>query len=120
MPIQIRRIYDEPKRTDGYRVLIDRLWPRGKTKEAAQIDRWAKAISPSNELRKWYCHDPDKYDEFRDKYLAELEENQDAIEALLQDWKESRKKTLTLLTSTKEIELSHATVLAEELNQCQA
>jgi uncharacterized protein YeaO (DUF488 family) len=116
MPIQIRRIYEESKRTDGYRVLIDRLWPRGMTKEAAQIDRWAKGVSPSTELRKWYSHDPDKYAEFKKKYLAELDENQDAIDALLQDWKESRKKTLTLLTSTKEMELSHANVLSEILS----
>ena len=116
MPIQIRRIYDEPKRTDGYRVLIDRLWPRGKTKEAANIDRWAKGVSPSNELRKWYGHDPDKHAEFRKRYLLELGENQDAIDALLQDWKESRKKTLTLLTSTKEVDLSHATVLVSMIS----
>lgn len=113
MPIQTRRIYDEPKRTDGYRVLIDRLWPRGMTKEAAKIDRWAKALAPSNDLRKWYAHDPDKSAEFRKRYLKELAENRDAIDALLQDWNESRKKTLTLLTSTKEWELSHSTVLSE-------
>jgi len=117
MPIQIRRIYEEPKPTDGYRVLIDRLWPRGMTKEAAHIDRWAKAVSPSNELRKWYCHDRSKHDEFRRQYLLELDENQGAIDALLQDWKESRKKTLTLLTSTKEVDLSHTGVLAHVLAQ---
>lgn len=115
MPIQTRRIYDDPKRTDGYRVLIDRLWPRGMTKEAAQIDRWAKAIAPSNELRKWYGHDPDKYDEFRKRYLKELKDQQEGIDALLQDWRESKKKTLTLLTSTKETDLSHATVLTPVL-----
>jgi len=117
MPIQTRRIYDEPKRTDGYRVLIDRLWPRGMTKEATAIDRWAKAIAPSNDLRKWYAHDPDKYAEFRKRYLKELAENRDTIDALIQDWKESGKKTLTLLTSTKEIELSHVTVLTTVLEK---
>ncbi len=117
MPIQIRRIYDDPKRTDGYRVLIDRLWPRGMTKDAAQLDRWAKGVSPSTELRKWYGHDPEKHAEFRRRYLLELDENQDAIDALLQDWKESKKKTLTLLTSTKETELSHATVLQEVITE---
>ena len=117
MPIQIRRIYDEPKRTDGYRVLIDRLWPRGLTKEAAAIDHWAKAIAPSNELRKWYAHDPEKHAEFRKRYLKELADNRDAIDALRSDWKESGKKTLTLLTSTKDIELSHATVLVPIIEQ---
>ncbi|MCB9848898.1 MAG: DUF488 family protein [Phycisphaeraceae bacterium] len=117
MPIQIRRIYDEPRRTDGYRVLIDRLWPRGKTKEAAAIDLWAKGASPSNDLRKWYAHDPDKYTEFRNRYVAELNANQDAVDELIEAWKASGKKTLTLLTSSKERELSHAKVLTTLLEK---
>jgi len=119
MPIRIRRIYDEPKRTDGFRVLIDRLWPRGLTKEAAAIDHWAKAVAPSNDLRKWYGHDPDKWEEFRERYLAELDANEEAVADLLERWRKSRRKSMTLLTSAKEVELSHATVLESVLSRGQ-
>jgi uncharacterized protein YeaO (DUF488 family) len=80
--IGIKRVYDEPAPGDGKRILVDRLWPRGLTKEKAKIDYWAKDISPSNELRKWYGHDPAKWDEFRKRYFAELGKNAVAVEAL--------------------------------------
>jgi uncharacterized protein YeaO (DUF488 family) len=80
--IGIKRVYDEPAPGDGKRILVDRLWPRGLTKEKAKIDYWAKDISPSNELRKWYGHEPAKWDEFRKRYFAELGKNAVAVEAL--------------------------------------
>ncbi len=82
--IRIKRVYDEPAASDGRRILVDRLWPRGLTKEKAKIDHWAKDISPSNELRKWYGHDPAKWDEFRKRYFAELDRNAAGVEALIE------------------------------------
>jgi uncharacterized protein YeaO (DUF488 family) len=72
--VRVRRVYDEPEAADGRRVLVDRLWPRGLAKDAAHIDEWLKAVAPSNELRRWYGHDPAKWDEFRDRYGDELQE----------------------------------------------
>mgnify|MGYP000867548712 FL=1 len=82
--IAIKRVYDEPAASDGRRILVDRLWPRGLTKEKAKIDHWAKDISPSNELRKWYGHDPAKWDEFRKRYVAELDRNPAGVAALIE------------------------------------
>jgi uncharacterized protein YeaO (DUF488 family) len=82
--IGIKRVYDEPAPGDGKRILVDRLWPRGLTKEKAKIDYWAKDISPSNELRKWYGHEPAKWDEFKKRYFAELGKNSLAVEALIE------------------------------------
>lgn len=80
--IRVKRVYDAPAPEDGRRILVDRLWPRGLTKEKAKIDCWAKDVSPSNELRKWYGHDPAKWDEFRKRYFAELEQNGEAVKRL--------------------------------------
>lgn len=80
--IRIKRVYDAPGPEDGKRILVDRLWPRGLTKEKAKIDYWAKDIAPSNELRTWYGHDPAKWDEFRKRYFAELRKNPAGIDAL--------------------------------------
>jgi len=82
--IGVKRVYDEPAVSDGRRILVDRLWPRGLTKEKAKIDFWAKDIAPSNELRKWYSHDPAKWDEFRKRYFAELGKNAPAVDALIE------------------------------------
>lgn len=82
--IVIKRVYDEPAASDGRRILVDRLWPRGLTKEKAKVDHWAKDISPSNELRKWYGHAPAKWDEFRKRYFAELDRNGAGVEALIE------------------------------------
>jgi len=81
--IAVKRVYDEPAASDGRRILVDRLWPRGLAKEKAKVDHWAKDISPSNELRKWYGHDPAKWDEFRKRYFAELDRNAAGVEALI-------------------------------------
>ena len=78
--ILCKRVYEQPDVTDGFRVLVDRLWPRGMKKETADIDLWAKDIAPSNELRKWFGHDPNRFTEFQSRYLAELSANPDASE----------------------------------------
>lgn len=112
--IAIKRVYDEASASDGQRILIDRLWPRGIAKAALRHDAWMKDLAPSNALRNWYQHDPKKFREFRRRYLAELKANADMI-ALLRASIRGRKTTL--LTSTREVELSHATVLAEMLSK---
>ena len=74
MNIKIKRVYEQPDKDDGRRILVDRLWPRGLTKEKAGVDLWLKDIAPSTELRKWFGHDPDRWEEFKERYRAELEE----------------------------------------------
>jgi uncharacterized protein YeaO (DUF488 family) len=106
--IRIKRAYDPPSSDDGLRILIDRLWPRGLSKDRLKIDAWVKHLSPSNELRKWYRHDPDKFDEFHRRYLAELKQQGEGLDEL-RDAVAGR--IVTLLTATKELDLSHATVL---------
>lgn len=114
--IQIRRIYDAPEASDGQRVLVDRLWPRGISKERADLTEWCRDVSPSNDLRKWYEHDPAKYDEFVRRYRVELEQpDQAKAFAQLQDF--ASKGPLTLLTATKTVDISHAHVLRNLLIQ---
>jgi uncharacterized protein YeaO (DUF488 family) len=110
--VRVRRIYEDPERLDGFRVLVDRLWPRGMTKERAHIDEWRKEVAPSTSLRKWYGHDPTRFEEFGHRYRVELKAHERA-EALkhLQDL--ANRRTLTLLTATKEPEISEAAVLAD-------
>ena len=110
--IRIKRAYDDPGADDGLRILIDRLWPRGMPKAKLQLDSWVKHLSPSNALRKWYQHDPEKFTEFRKRYVAELKAEGEGLAELRAAVKG---RTVTLLTSTKELELSHATVLCELL-----
>lgn len=110
--IKIKRAYDPPEPDDGLRILIDRLWPRGMPKARLKLDSWAKHLSPSNALRKWYRHDPDKFAEFRKRYAAELKAEGEGLDDLRAAVKGH---TVTLLTATKEIELSHATVLRDLL-----
>ncbi|WP_409179502.1 DUF488 domain-containing protein [Amycolatopsis sp. VS8301801F10] len=112
--VQVRRVYDEPESADGSRVLVDRLWPRGLSKDRAHLDDWLKQISPSTELRKWYAHDPERYEEFAERYRAELEDPERA-EALDQLRALAEKGPLTLLTATKRSDISEAAVLAELL-----
>jgi uncharacterized protein YeaO (DUF488 family) len=82
MNIRIKRVYDEPSAGDGARILVDRLWPRGLTKDRARVDFWAKEAAPSDALRKWYGHDPDKWQEFRRRYFAELDASPEALAGL--------------------------------------
>jgi uncharacterized protein YeaO (DUF488 family) len=110
--IQVRRVYDAPSPQDGARVLVDRIWPRGLRKDAARLDLWAKDVAPSAELRTWYQHDPAKFDEFRRRYTAELGQPGPA-EALARLRVLAARQPMTLLTATRDVGLSQATVLAE-------
>lgn len=112
--VQVRRAYDAPEADDGRRVLVDRLWPRGLSKERAHLDEWCKEVAPSTELRKWYGHDPDRYQEFARRYRAELEDPDHAPTlAHLRDL--ASQGRLTLLTASKRSDISDATVLADLL-----
>jgi len=106
--IGIKRAYDAPESGDGLRILIDRLWPRGLSKGKLKLDAWVRHLSPSNELRKWYQHDRKKFAEFRKRYVAELDAQGEGLAELREAVKG---RTVTLLTATKELDLSHATVL---------
>ncbi|MBS1679319.1 MAG: DUF488 family protein [Actinobacteria bacterium] len=108
--LRVARIYDEPSAADGRRILVDRLWPRGVSKERAQLDDWCKEVAPSDELRRWYGHDPERFEEFSARYRAELEEGEQAA-ALDRITGDAEAGTVTLLTATKEPDLSQAAVL---------
>ena len=111
--IKIKRAYDPPEPGDGLRILIDRLWPRGIAKTKLKLDAWVKHLSPSNALRKWYQHDPAKFAEFRKRCRAELDAQGEGLDELRASVKG---RAVTLLTATKELDLSHATVLRELLS----
>jgi uncharacterized protein YeaO (DUF488 family) len=112
--VRARRVYEEPLPSDGTRVLVDRLWPRGLAKAAAHIDEWAKAVAPSDELRRWYGHDPAKFAEFRRRYAGELGEPERA--AALQHLRDlARSGPVTLLTATRDLDHSQAADLAQRL-----
>lgn len=114
--VRWERVYEEPKRADGARVLVDRLWPRGLRKDAAHIDEWLKQIAPSDELRKWYGHRSEAYEEFRERYLAELDDPERA--AALQHLRElAAAGPVTVLTATKQAEISQAAVLVGLLTE---
>jgi uncharacterized protein YeaO (DUF488 family) len=112
--VRVRRVYDEPGDDDGARVLVDRLWPRGLAKARADLTEWCKQVAPSTELRRWYGHDPAKFAEFTRRYRAELEEPERAaalrhLAALADD------RPVTLLTATRDPDISEAAVLADLL-----
>ena len=112
--IRVRRVYDDPVPEDGTRVLVDRVWPRGLRKDAAHLNDWAKDVAPSSELRTWYRHDPAKFGEFRDRYTAELA--QPGPQAALGRLRAlAAEGPVTLLTATKDIDISQAAVLAQLL-----
>jgi uncharacterized protein YeaO (DUF488 family) len=114
--IRLRRVYEEPAEQDGDRVLVDRIWPRGLRKDAAQLDEWAKEVAPSAELRTWYGHDPAKFSEFRRRYTAELAEP--GPQAALRRLRElAAAGPVTLLTATRDISISQAAVLADLLRE---
>ncbi len=110
--IQVKRVYDDPEPGDGTRVLVDRLWPRGLKKESAKLDRWCKEVAPSGDLRKWYGHDVDRFEEFCTRYEAELqdEEHQEALDEL-----RGIDGVVTLLTATKDPEHSQVPVIRAAL-----
>ena len=112
--IRVRRVYDDPSPTDGTRVLVDRIWPRGLAKDRARVDEWLKAVAPSTELRRWYAHDASRFEEFRRRYRAELAEPE--RQAAVRHLRElARSGPLTLLTATRDLEHSQAAVLAGHL-----
>lgn len=108
--IAIKRIYEEPGANDGARILVDRLWPRGLSKDAARIDAWLKDVAPSDALRRWYQHDPSKWSTFRRRYFKELADNPDVLGPLLEL---VAKGQVTLLFAAKETKLNNAAALKE-------
>ncbi|WP_037862224.1 DUF488 domain-containing protein [Streptomyces sp. NRRL S-340] len=113
--ISYRRIYEDASPRDGKRVLVDRLWPRGVSKQDARLDEWLRDVAPSTDLRRWYHHDPDRFAEFRRRYLAELDDpdHHPAVERLHDLMAHD---DVTLLTATKDVDRSEAAVLAAWLN----
>jgi uncharacterized protein YeaO (DUF488 family) len=112
--VRVRRAYDEPSGEDGTRVLVDRVWPRGLSKEKARVDQWCRQVAPSTELRRWYGHEPARFAEFTRRYRSELQQPEQA-EALARLRDLAREGTVTLLTATRAAEISQAAVLAELL-----
>jgi uncharacterized protein YeaO (DUF488 family) len=106
--IKIKRVYDPPDRSDGYRILVDRLWPRGKKKTEAKVDLWLKDIGPSNELRHWFGHEESKWDSFEKKYFKELKGKKDLIETIIEH---EKKGTVTLLFGAKDTRFNNAVAL---------
>lgn len=106
--VQLKRFYEKPSRKDGFRILVDRLWPRGLTKECAAVKLWLKDVAPSTNLRKWFGHDPGKWKQFQVRYRKELDEQKDALDLLKQKAKEH---TVTLVYGARDEERNEAVVL---------
>lgn len=113
MPVGLKRVYDPPSPDDGYRILVDRLWPRGLAEKDAHVDLWLRRIAPSDELRTWYGHEVSRWEEFRGRYLEELRDHGELLD-LIGDIERHRKE-VTLLFGAKDAEHNQATVLAEAL-----
>jgi uncharacterized protein YeaO (DUF488 family) len=114
MDIRLKRAYDDPSPADGYRVLIDRLWPRGLSRERAQVDDWLKELAPSTELRQWFGHDPARFEEFRRRYAEELRSERQRLSTLR---RRARDGTVTLVYSARDTERNDAVVLSEVLRR---
>jgi uncharacterized protein YeaO (DUF488 family) len=114
MDIRTKRAYESAVESDGYRVLIDRLWPRGVSREQAELDEWLKELAPSRELRQWFGHEPTRFDEFRRRYIDELREQRRLLTALR---RRARLGRLTLVYSARDTEHNDAVVLAEVLRR---
>lgn len=112
--VRIKRVYVEPSEDDGERILVDRLWPRGLTKAKAKVDLWLKEVAPSNDLRKWFAHDPDRWPEFKRRYVAELKAADQPFTLLEQ---EARRRTVTLLYGARDEEHNEAVVLLDLLQR---
>ena len=108
--IKIKRVYNDPEDSDGYRILIDRIWPRGLSKEDAKLDDWNKDLAPSTKLRKWFDHDPDKFESFSEKYKKELENSNEDLKKLIE---KAQDNTVTLLYGAKDTEHNQAVVLKQ-------
>jgi uncharacterized protein YeaO (DUF488 family) len=114
MDVRLKRAYDLAADTDGYRVLIDRLWPRGVSRDRARLDGWEKELAPSTELRQWFGHEPSRFQEFRRRYIEELREHRSQLTVLR---RRAREGTLTLVFSAHDTEHNDAVVLAEVLRR---
>ncbi len=112
MQIKLKRAYEKPSPEDGYRLLVDRLWPRGVSKEEAAIDQWSKEIAPSPELRQWFGHNPEKWQEFKKRYLRELAAHKELVAAICRPVKQP---LVTLVYAAKDTERNNAVVLKEYL-----
>lgn len=112
MDVRVKRVYDPPEPADGTRILVDRLWPRGVSRERAAIDDWLRDLAPSTELRRWFSHDPARFDEFRRRYAAELTGRNSALDDLRRT---AKKGPLTLVYSARDTEHNDAVVLADVL-----
>ena len=110
--IQLKRVYEKPERADGTRILVDRLWPRGLTKEKAAIDLWLKELAPSTELREWFGHDPKKWRGFRSRYQTELKQRGDQLQLIKS---RARKGVVTLIFGARDQEHNEAVVLKQFL-----
>lgn len=114
MSIHLKRAYEDASEKDGYRVLVDRLWPRGVSKQDAKIDLWLKEIAPSNELRKWFQHDPEKWSEFKKRYFWELDGHPEVVRQLADEMKQH---PVTLVYGAKDEQFNDAVALKEYLDQ---
>lgn len=106
--IKLKRVYEKAENNDGLRVLVDRLWPRGVKKEEAKLDEWLRDIAPSSELRKWFSHDPNKWEKFKIRYEEELAQKEELLDKLIQD---AKGKDITLVYASREKQFNNVTVL---------
>jgi uncharacterized protein YeaO (DUF488 family) len=114
MDVRLKRVYEPAEPIDGHRVLIDRLWPRGVSRDRAKLDDWKRDLAPSKELRQWFGHEPDRFDEFRRRYIAELDGRRPLLTSLR---RRAREGTLTLVYAAHDTEHNDAVVLAEVLRR---
>jgi uncharacterized protein YeaO (DUF488 family) len=114
MDVRLKRAYDDVAATDGYRVLIDRIWPRGVSRDRARLDEWARELAPSSELRRWFGHEPAKFEEFRRRYAEELAAHEDKLDELR---RRAGEGTLTLVYGARDTEHNDAVVLADILRR---
>ena len=110
MPIAVKRVYEAPASSDGCRILVDRLWPRGLSKQKARVDLWAREAAPSNELRRWYGHEPEKWEDFKERYFNELRTRPETIEPILE---RVHAGPTTFVFSSRELRLNNAVALRE-------
>ena len=116
MGAKVKRVYDQPAKSDGHRVLVDRIWPRGLKKSEARIDEWLREIAPSTGLRKWFKHDPSRWEQFKKSYAGELEEHREQVGKLARD---ARRRTVTLLFGARDTTHNNAVALKDYL-ECMA
>ncbi len=115
MTILMKRAYEDPQKDDGVRILVDKLWPRGVSKDFVKIDLWAKDIAPSTSLRKWFSHDPLKWDKFKERYIEELDNNSDTVEGFIHLLREHNR--VTLVYGAKDTEHSQVPILKEYMEK---